>query len=275
MFNALGAEEFRPDSVAAASVDVVAGDEDPTALFATLGVELLPLTRASRTVDGGAVWMCEVEPGYQATDLWQRARGVYERTGLWPVLLGLIEESLNTPGAQQVVAGAVQDGRAWLERAQVEGPRDDEGPRDAEDPILQSAYVLTEEDRDYDGFDWADAWIAVDEFEEADRLVLVPAPNPWLVPQLLNWSGARDFDLDGADHATLLRRWAGHWGAELLALSEYELVLRVADPPQDDNDALTVALESFLYAPNLIYKGWESLDELKKRMPAPLWRFLW
>ncbi|MFJ9365878.1 DUF4253 domain-containing protein [Nocardia sp. NPDC101769] len=275
MSNALGAAEFRPDSVAAASVDVVVGDEDPTAFFATLGVELPPLTRATRTVGGCTVWMCEVEPGYPATDLWQRARGVYERTGLWPVLLGLIEASLNAPGDQQVAAAAVQDGRAWLERAQVEGPRDAEGPCDDEDPILLSTYVLTEEDRDYEGFDWADAWIAVDELEEADRLALVPAPNPWLVPHLLNWSGARDFDLDGADHATLLRRWAGHWGAELIALSEYELVLRVANPPQDDNEALTVALEWFLYAPNLVYKGWGSLDELKRRVPAPLWRFLW
>ncbi|MFB7876862.1 DUF4253 domain-containing protein [Nocardia sp. NPDC056064] len=275
MSNALAAAEFRPDSVAVSPVDVVVGDEDPTALFSTLGVELPLLTRAARTVDGGTVWACEVEPGYPATDLWQRVRAVYEHTGLWPVLLGIIDASLSAPGDQQIAVAAEQDGRAWLEHARAEGPRDEEGPCGDDDPILESTYVLTEEDRDNEGFDWANAWIAVDEYPEAHRLALVPAPHPWLVPHLLHWSGARDFDLNGTDHATMLRRWAGHWGAELLALREYDLVVRVGNPPQADNEALTVAVEQFLYAPNTVYKAWGSLDELKMRVPKPLWIFLW
>ncbi|MFE1592622.1 hypothetical protein [Nocardia sp. NPDC058705] len=38
---------------------------------------------------------------------------------------------------------------------------------------------------------------------------------------------------------------------------------------------IDVAVELFLYAPNLVYEGWGSLDELKKRVPAPLRRLLW
>jgi hypothetical protein len=36
---------------------------------------------------------------------------------------------------------------------------------------------------------------------------LIPARHGWEVPGLLSWSGAVNYDLDGAHHVAVLRHW--------------------------------------------------------------------
>ncbi|WP_169813175.1 DUF4253 domain-containing protein [Nocardia jejuensis] len=271
MLNSLGVKPFRPDADPAPAVEVVAGDLDPTELYATLGIELPPLTRVAATLDGHPVWMAQVETGYPATDLWQRVRAVYARTGLWPLLIapraleGL--EEFEPEGERENTAAPIEsEGAAWLERAVAADPGEVAS-------VPRSTRDLTDEDRDHEGFGWDDAWNVID--DDSDQLILVPAAHPWLVPYLLNWWGACNHDLNGMDHAALLRRWAGHWGAELVALSLDTLTLRVANPPVDDDAALSVALERFLYCSDQVHQGAGTLDELKPLAAAPLWRFWW
>ncbi|MFE3224803.1 DUF4253 domain-containing protein [Nocardia sp. NPDC059228] len=269
MLNSIGVPPFRADGDAADAVAMLVGEEDPTGLLAALGVQVPPLTPAGRTVAGRAIWVGEVETGYPAADAWERVRGAYSRTGLWPVLIEerTLEGLENFDPDDRGIELAEPDGRAWLERAWAQVVTE------GVDSIPRSPRVLTAADLDHDGFGWADAWAVLD--DDTEYLALVPAPQPWLVPHLLNWWGACNYDLDGSDHAAMLRRWAGHWGAELMGMGLGTIALRVGNPPQNDEEALAVSLERFLYCSDQVHQGVGTLDELKPHAAAPLWWFWW
>ncbi|WP_196814630.1 DUF4253 domain-containing protein [Nocardia sp. BMG111209] len=268
MFEDLPAPPFRPDRPSA-TAEVPVPEGDPAQVFGALGVPLPAMRVIGRTVAGQPIWSGEVEPGYPAADLWTAARDWFPGTGWWPVLteprtFDGLEEAVRTAGP--AIGPGEWDGVRWLDRAYTAATRDG-----ADFP--RSPRPLTSDDLDHAGFGWADAWAVVgDEFA---ALTLVPAPAPWLVPYLLNWWGACNYDLGGADHAAMLHRWAGHWRAELLALGLDTITLRVDAPPRTDPDALTVALEHHLYCPDSVYQGVETLDNLKPQTAAPLWQLWW
>lgn len=72
--------------------------------------------------------------------------------------------------------------------------------------------------------DWRGFWER--HATEYARLVLVPAPADWCFPAALAWNGAVNVDVMGIEHATMLRRWSGRWGARLLAMDDETMYLR-------------------------------------------------
>jgi hypothetical protein len=230
---------------------------DPVAALAALGVEMPGLLTAHEVGPGMPVWSVPVEPGYPAAELWEAVRAAHEHTGWWPLLTvpdtfrDADEPGIPVPG----------DGAAWLtEKADIlaDVPRGGPVEVDASDP---------------DAIDWADALDAA--VRDVDRLTLVPAAAGWLVPGRLGWTGACNVDLRGDGHATVLRRWAGRWGAELVGLDLDQMTLRVLDPPADADEALAAAVEAVLYCSDAVFQGVGTLDALAPAMCLPLWRFWW
>lgn len=238
---------------------------DPGAHFAARGVELGPLTRHDDVLaHRGPLWTAAVAPE-RAAATWRAARAHYPETGLWPALftdrtwhrIGDDGISDHTP-----VLAAELNGAAWLSeeyRRRVEaGPL----PRGWEPWTPREA-------------DWESEWSLIHDVRRFTQLALVPTPAPWLVPGLLQWSGAVNYDVLGAEHASVLRRWAGRWGAELVALDDETAILRVGSPPTLDGDALQAAVEAYLYCPDSVDTGPDGVDALAPSLTGALWMFWW
>ncbi|MFC8528840.1 DUF4253 domain-containing protein [Nocardia sp. NPDC057227] len=210
-------------------------------------------------LDGGSVWVAEVASGYPACDLWRTFRDRFEQTGFRPILIE--GSTLDHPGEPEAVAGPL-DGAALLTT------------RDYGDPVRAEIDLSDADDPDrYDGFDWADTWAIIG--DEFDRIALVPAAAPWLVPARLGWQGACNADLDGADHAAVLRRWQHLYRAELLAIGFDTIWFRHETPLPGRETALAAAREAFAYCPDAVHQDYGSLDGVAERLLRPIWRLWW
>lgn len=243
---------------------------DPGRAFADLGVDLPELTRHDDVLAHRApMWTVPVVPGMGAAKSWEAVRHHFPTTGLWPVLI--TERMWHRVGDDGIsdrepVLAAQLDGAAWLS---AEYARRTAGgaplPRGWEPWTPSRAHWIVEWSRTYD-------------VERYDRLALIPTPAPWLVPGLLQWSGAVNYDVLGLEHASVLRRWAGRWGAELLALDDETASLRMSSPPTLDGpapDALEAAVEAYLYCPDAIDVNPDGVDALAPLLTGPVWTFWW
>lgn len=178
--------------------------DDPAAVLAGRAVTLPAALQMTYAATGLPVWTMPVEPGYPATEVWESVRAAHPHTGLWPVLASdrTLPQTAAEP-AEVPPPPVASDGATWMAGRAADVL--DELPRGPA-PAWTS----------WEDFDWADALAALD--DPLDRLMLVPAGAGWLVPGLLGWDGAVNVGLGGAEHATVLRRWAGRWQAELVAL---------------------------------------------------------
>ncbi len=217
------------------------------------------MVTVQEVASGGPVWSVPVEPGYPAAELWAAVRAAHRHTGLWPLLAAPDTIYESDHAAESPVVG---DGSTWLTGQAEEFLG--EVPRGAPVDV---------EENDTDTFDWADALAAVG--SGLDRLMLVPATAGWMVPGRLGWAGAVNVEMLGDAHATVLHRWAGRWGAELVGLELDTLTLRVLNPPADADDALAAAVEAVLYCADSVFQGVGTLEALTPAMCLPLWRFWW
>jgi hypothetical protein len=93
-------------------------------------------------------------------------------------------------------------------------------------------------------------------FTSRDTVIgLIQARHGWEVPGLLSWSGAVNYDLDGAHHVAVLRWWQERYGAELVTLTRDQIELLVARPPRDPATMVQVAVEMLGYCPDLDVLG--------------------
>ncbi|WP_280424779.1 DUF4253 domain-containing protein [Nocardia carnea] len=232
-------------------------------------------------IDGDPVWTTPVEPGYPAIELWTSLRDRYHETGLWPLIattetcrdLGDIASIYTMPAG---TSDYDADSRDWLIDALTRiQPRDDDNsfvPRDERD------WSDAEFDRareHFRTFDSADIWSVIG--TGYDRIVLVPATRPWLVPGRLRWLGACNHGLGWRDHATILRRWYTLWHTELIALDHDMMWLKHLQPMADRTAATEAALETVLYCPDAldVGPGDGTLDRLAKALLEPVWGLRW
>lgn len=269
-YPALGSPPFTPDPPAA-SGRAVAPPADPRAAYTDLGIELADLARHDDLLaHGGPLWTVRAEPGERAITQWRTLRRVFDRTGLWPVLITPTVWHRIGPdnGALEDAAllSAPLDGAGWL--------ADEARRREAEDEFTPPRAAIADEPAD--GMSWWNEWAAfMGPDHEYDTVALVSSPAPWYVPGLLQWSGAANYDVAGPAHAAVLRRWFGRWGAELVSLEDESMTLRVEHPPAAGPDALQAAFEMYLYCPDSVEQGADSVDALARMTNRRLWYLWW
>ncbi len=214
---------------------------------------------------GFTIGIVAVESGYQAVDLWNAVLAVHNRLGWWPVLTSSATWR-GTPldRAERGRSPTAGDGAGWLAERAREAQAEPDGFA-----IKRGAYS----DIDRDGFD-ADDMLAM-LAEQLTELTLVPAAAGWQVPGLLAWDGAGNYDRHGDEHATMLRRWAGHHGVELVGLSDDVMTLRIGHPPTSAVDALDFAVEAYWYCPDSVEQGLETVDALAELLMGPACSFWW
>ncbi|MGW0249302.1 DUF4253 domain-containing protein [Nocardia goodfellowii] len=278
-----GCPPFRSDPVTAVAPARIWRGDDPCDLLDQVGLEQFMPVRKS-LLDGAEVWITLCEPGYEAATLWQKFRDRYDDTGLWPLLIN--PETWNAcetdPGSYyrlgrlaDTAASTLLDGQVWLDSqyaaARLEPSEDWDPHFRGEEDWSDSEFARAREN--FHSFDWTDVLETIGGVFY--QMLLVPTPYPWLVPGMLGWDGACNVDLGWREHATVLRRWQHLWGAELIGLERDMMWLRHMQPIDDKDTALSVALEAYLYCPDAVNQGHDTLDALAKALLEPLWRFWW
>ncbi|MFI5485590.1 DUF4253 domain-containing protein [Micromonospora echinaurantiaca] len=220
--------------------------------------------------DVGGVPAFHAEPA-QLLPLWRRLRELAPAVGRWPVILGPRPDGLRLIGDDErddaIAAGLGMDVAARLGElreellAWEEGDDEDEieypprGPADGLAPHDEDGFVLAAEP----------GWMG-----------LVPAAAGHLVPAVLGlWAGG-NYAMEPADHVAVLRHWHDRYGAELVAVSDDIIELRVLRPPADPATVLAVAEEQYWYCQDIVDQGVETIDALAAvQVPARRWFFWW
>ncbi|OHV06517.1 DUF4253 domain-containing protein [Mycobacterium talmoniae] len=266
-FPPLGVPPFRSDPTVSVPAPV-APPPEPAEAFAARGMNLVDVTRHDGVLlFGMPLWTASVEPGPDAAAGWESARALFPHTGLWPVLI--TERTWHRIGEQGVpgpvnLLSAELDGARWLARRFAAATEDEPMPRSSAGDFLRTERP-----------DWRSDWARGYDVDRYRQLALVPAPAQWLVPGLLQWSGAVNYDVAGLEHATMLRRWFGRWATELVALDNETMTLRAGKPPVDPATALQCAVEAYLYCPDTLDPHPDGVDVLTPWLTGPLWSFWW
>jgi hypothetical protein len=106
-------------------------------------------------------------------------------------------------------------------------------------------------------------------------MLLVPAVQPWHAPVSLaygNWNECPPAHV----HAALARSWAERFGATLVAIGGDIVEMTVQEPPRTNEDALALAEEHYLYCPDIVEQGCNTIDALAAKLKGGTsWSFWW
>lgn len=196
----------------------------------------------------------------EALGWWLQIRQVHERTGWLPVLLGTADDWLDN-GESVLHEGEDELGRmSELDPARLFADK----AAEAGEPPRGVPILPTRGDSDF----------AV---PKSDGLLgLVEAEHSWQIPALLPWKGSTNWELYGAEHATVLRYWHERHEVEVVSMTWDILELYVPNPPSNDEDVLAAAHEAYAYCPDLLAAGVPTLDDLAIHMiRSRAWYFRW
>ncbi|GAB2618312.1 hypothetical protein GCM10027168_58300 [Streptomyces capparidis] len=256
-------------------------------LCAGRSLALPPLRRAADALDGTPVYVGELA-GTDAFRLWSDLRALHPRSGWWPVLagkpellhnvfVGLAPEFAPPRGRAEDRA---PDGRAVLVRWAREAEQYARSPDDrvpaGEDPFhgparRLAAHVAPEADPDLVGGPHISALR-----QERTAVCLVRAADGHDVPALLNWLGACNYDIGGAEHRAVLRYFHERYGAELVTLEDQVIELLVTRGPRTPEGIAAAALEQYTYCSDIVDQGVGSVEELARtQVRCGSWYFWW
>lgn len=106
-------------------------------------------------------------------------------------------------------------------------------------------------------------------------IALIPTAQSWQVPCFLRAGGWNDVPKP-AEHAAIFKYWGDRYGATVAAMADDVIELTVERPPMTPDDALALAQEQFLYAPDIIHQGVGTLQDLAAVLcGARVWWFWW
>jgi hypothetical protein len=92
-------------------------------------------------------------------------------------------------------------------------------------------------------------------------IVLVPAAQSWHVPCVLGYGGWNECPAP-AEHSAILKRWQERHGATLVTMTQDTIELAVERPVQSREDAVALAREQFIYCPDIVQQGTETIERL-------------
>ncbi|MEM7245822.1 MAG: DUF4253 domain-containing protein [Acidobacteriota bacterium] len=217
----------------------------------------------------GETWRLVV-PGQDGLTTWAMLRDLVDRTGRWPVFLG---DAAQLPEMQELakleprpVAELLRSARtldvsAWLEARRRDPSRTPAPPgrwSGAPSEIITSTHDVLS-------------------MEPLDRVViaLIPTPRSWEAPAWIRFGGFNECPRPD-EQAAIFRRWARRHGVEVVALSWDIAELAVLEPVETREGALALAQEQFLYCPDVVHQGTESLKGLAATIQdARVWSFWW
>ncbi len=214
---------------------------------------------------------CEIirVSGAQALTEYQRLKN---ESGFMPVILGdeaamqsLLEpiEYLPESFAQLIEQAQTLDVLEWLEKRQAQDPE---------------YYDLTLGE-------WEDLSPATELSVQIDistgkpftqvLIALIPVSESWQIPAFLKIGGRNDCPT-ASEHAALFKYWDELYGIRVAGIVWDVLELEVLRPPTDKQQALLLAQQQFIYCPDIVYQGTQSIAALASTLlNGRVWFFWW
>ncbi len=229
-------------------------------------------------VSGGAIYSIAID-AQNLTSTWQSLRAVADEAKYWPVfvkdedmleqLIASLEQSLaeGKSVAQSIEKSREIDFRSWVESRKLECELDEymgDGPEDSEP--LNDLTQIREFTLDKD---------SMPVFTALDRvlLLLVPIENSWHLPAFFQYGGW-NFHPDAATHTAAFKHWHEKYGAEPVFIADDTLEFFVSNPPRSQGDAMTLAIEHFMYCEDRVTQGEATVSRLAGAlMDATVWYF--
>ena len=216
-------------------------------------------------------------PGDRAPQAWDAARRAAPRAKRWPVLLGnddnlaRIREGLeagcesSSPERELRVAETLDPAelQARWRRSTGIKPRELEAdtplPRSIESGDELTTHIDVTTNRPYPR-----VWMA-----------LLPTSEAARAPALLMFGGWNE-NPRAAAHVAMHRAWHDRYGSEIVAVSDEVIETRVPRRPGDDQRAIAIAREQFVYAPDIVWQGTDDLAGLAAALRnSRIWYFWW
>jgi hypothetical protein len=201
-----------------------------------------------------------------------RLRGKYPSTGLYPILLGDLDDHcriLETPNATTDISATLAESRnidpaRWF-REKPDADPDLYQPEDGEWPTSppEELGIITHQD-------------VVTRKPKSEVLIgLLKVAAPWEVFAHLNWGGWNDCPFP-AEHCAIHRYWTSLYGAEVVSVTGDVVQCVATRPPRDRDTSLRLAREQYVYCYDIVEQGVQSIAALAAGLlGSAYWYFWW
>ncbi len=187
--------------------------------------------------------------------VWAELQAVAGTTDAWPVLTG----PSPVPGSWQLASGrpaddvVIPDAEPLLAAALAVAPRAEPGFRSRLEPTSEAA---------------------VEADVSAGYLAVVTATDGWQMPVVVGFEGVGGWS--SVEHAAVLRYWSRRYQADLVALTDSGVGLRINRPPRTHEAAMAAAEEIYAYCPDVVTAGVGSMWALATTIAvSPAWSLRW
>ena len=227
-------------------------------------------------------------PGYDAQNVWKRLR---EQENGWPIIVGddealelIVEQySANEPAATSAEPGTGSAFDQSLEGIVAAAQRINVAAKLQElfnsefgdDPLEIEKGVWPGPKELPPVTITVDKDILTGAPHKRVHIVIVPTNEPAHVPAYLRWG---DWNAcPGPEvHVAVHQKWHAQFGAEIVGIDGATINMRVARRPASRAQAMELAREQFLYCPDIVLQGTDSLEALAMSlMESDIWYFWW
>jgi hypothetical protein len=214
---------------------------------------------------------CEIKQvsGSLALETYQNLK---HSTGSWPVILGDPDE---VDSLVETMGYVENDYATLLQQADSINPLAWFEKRQAQDPDY---YDLTVGE-------WQDLSPALELSLPIDvvtgepktdvLIALVPVEHSWQIPAFLKIGGWNDCPT-AAEHTAIFRYWHQHYGIRVASIGADVIELEIDRPPTTREQALQLAQQQFIYCPDIVYQGTQTIAALASTLlNGRVWFFWW
>lgn len=226
-------------------------------------------------------------PGESAIEAWHDARALVPKTKRYPVIVGgpidyggevktEFEQTLEaarysarklsiTVDRELAAASRIDVGQWFTKRTRHLEIRPKE--LEAQTPLPRYEYAKDQFGSNLDV-------VSGEPLDEVE-IALLPTTDGAEAPAYLLWGGWNDTPLP-REIVAVFRHWAQTHDAEVVAMTGDVVEMRVGTPPSDAEDAIDLAREHFIFAPDNVWQGTGDLETLAAAVQdAEVWYFWW
>lgn len=106
-------------------------------------------------------------------------------------------------------------------------------------------------------------------------IALVPVVKSWMIPAFLKTGSWNDCP-NPEEHAAIFKYWDQKYGISVVGITTDVIELEVKNPPTTKAQALQLAEEQFIYCPDIVYQGTQTIAALASTLlNGKIWFFWW
>lgn len=206
-------------------------------------------------------------PASSAVNIWEKARKLSDESGYYPIITREYEQlfeymEFNEESPASIIKASQEiNTEEWLEEKKADLDMDDdvEGEWEGPNGVPDGTYYT------------------VSSADHADHLTIImcPTKTSWQIPAVLRWGGSND-GIDPEYHTAMFKRWHDQYGAEVVCATMDCLELKVAKPPDSEAGAMKLAHEQYIYCPDIVDQGTQTIGKLAGEIVnSHRWFFWW